>query len=81
MTVSAWTARRGPAAPRALRRPGRRRSARDDADGVAPQLVVSEGQIAGAGRRRPGPEGRHLRLLEPEFLSKENAHRADARGE
>ena len=26
---------------------------RDDADGVAPQLVVLEGQIAGAGRRRP----------------------------
>ena len=26
---------------------------RDDADGVASQLVVLEGQIGGAGRRRP----------------------------
>ena len=56
--ASAWTGRE--VRPRRVRFDAQEGvDPRDDADGVAPQLVVLEGQIAGAGRRRPRPEGRH----------------------
>ena len=43
---------------------------RDDADGLAPQLVVLEGQIAGAGRRRPGRRAAISACWSRSFLSK-----------